>query len=619
MTVSEEVLEAKLQWLPSRYKGKWKKSTDIDHSDAAIVTRKNLYTAAEKKRIKPNDTCAIIYLESNSVADKVAKFLKETYKRKVKEVPYDGNCMYAAVCCQISRNVNRYKGKQLKQQASYFLAKYPEKFKILVAGVVCDESLESYVRNQFHDLSYGDYLMLAVIAIMFNLTITIVRPDLSVINLFHNSKKPSIVVVFNGKDGLSGHYCGTIGIEDKWVPVKGDNFSFEIKNLSNAAKSSKDAEVHFHEVQRRELKEDYDFTFDSLNQNLDKAMKVRSTIDEMEEKLQLVVKDCKDLETKLLLTRTKLLALGVKSTNFERRKTFDISGFKPKFPLTPSHNVSVPVQAHISSSTDTILQIPSPTPTTTPSTTPTVAQTHVEGDKHTSTTETVTPVEIFSDDSITEVASITTNTTPNVATSFGPFTPSSVPQVGPFTPIMSATQQQHTFQQPQQAFFQRATVPQATPPPLPQAPPSLHVASPFSAGGSVNVGHGNIIVTGGDFRFGKPLKNPYVHKCPNCEKMFTKSGDRNRHMLNSVKCNKGIKNFHCDRCDKKYANKQSLLDHISNEHTKEARYTCLYCGEKFLNNNAVVNHRRTCIRRHYNPDLGDINLDDVFFDKDANP
>ena len=74
-----------------------------------------------------------------------------------------------------------------------------------------------------------DYISLMAIAIMWNLTITIVNPKKEEIHLFPNSKMPDVVIVQNGKWGLESHYTGTVGKLDIWVPIKGLTTAKKIK------------------------------------------------------------------------------------------------------------------------------------------------------------------------------------------------------------------------------------------------------------------------------------------------------------------------------------------------------------------------------------------------------
>ena len=72
-----------------------------------------------------------------------------------------------------------------------------------------DHSLESYIRNLYGAYSYGDLIAITVIALMWNIKITIVRPDADDIKIFHNSNKCDVILVHNGREDMNGRFCAT--------------------------------------------------------------------------------------------------------------------------------------------------------------------------------------------------------------------------------------------------------------------------------------------------------------------------------------------------------------------------------------------------------------------------
>ena len=115
LNIKAEILETKLVLLDSSQKGKWIKATDLDHAVSSNVDKKDLYSQAgkKKKKIKPADACYTIYVKSNNKAKNVVNFLERKYKRKLKAVPYNGDCLFNAVLLQISHNQHRYTGNTL--------------------------------------------------------------------------------------------------------------------------------------------------------------------------------------------------------------------------------------------------------------------------------------------------------------------------------------------------------------------------------------------------------------------------------------------------------------------------------------------------------------------------
>ena len=153
-------------------------------------------------------TAKTIYAENNEQAKRIVNFIGKNYAHKLKETLQNGNFLYNSILEQILRHHQRYTSSFLRKQAAFYLASYPEVFASQIKALV-DEPLESYILNQFHRYAYGDYLILGVIDIMWNLKITIITPELEDIKVFHRSETPHILIVYNGRDSLEGHYTAT--------------------------------------------------------------------------------------------------------------------------------------------------------------------------------------------------------------------------------------------------------------------------------------------------------------------------------------------------------------------------------------------------------------------------
>ena len=145
--------------------------------------KKDLYTSAEKKKIKPSEDCQIMYFKSNEKAKNVSQYLKRQFNRQVKEVDYDGSCLFSAILVQISHHTTRYTADMLRKQTAYYLSKHWEIFSNTCEAIT-DEPLESYIKNLYYGYSYGDILCLGVIGFMWKLRITVVTPDLEELRIF---------------------------------------------------------------------------------------------------------------------------------------------------------------------------------------------------------------------------------------------------------------------------------------------------------------------------------------------------------------------------------------------------------------------------------------------------
>ena len=328
--VHPDVLEAYVIWLDTKDQGKWVKSTEINPLNPRKLTKADLYTKEERKKIKPSEECQVMFMESNHQARHITDFLKREFNRKVKEVSYDGNCMFSSILAQISHHVYKYKPEHLRKQTAYYLAKHWEKF-TATARSICDEPLESYIYNLYHGYSYGDLLCLGIIGVMWDLKITIINPELEQIKIFHSSKKPDVILVYNNRDDLNGHYCATVGVNDKWLPVRGIHHSAEVRVVANIRKHAKEAETHYHTVKRQQLKDEYDYLMEELETAVDGSLAMRTKIDNMEESMCDMASDIKTLQAKTGLLKGKLLIQGVEVEDFSKRKTFDISMLQPGY------------------------------------------------------------------------------------------------------------------------------------------------------------------------------------------------------------------------------------------------------------------------------------------------
>ena len=68
-------------------------------------------------------------------------------------------------------------------------------------------------------------------------------------------------------------------------------------------------------------------------------------------------------------------------------------------------------------------------------------------------------------------------------------------------------------------------------------------------------------------------------KCPDCEKCFHSARSLKRHSVIHLT---GEKQFACSMCNKRYAVKYKLTEHMRN-HTVERRHACELCDKKFIN------------------------------------
>lgn len=83
----------------------------------------------------------------------------------------------------------------------------------------------------------------------------------------------------------------------------------------------------------------------------------------------------------------------------------------------------------------------------------------------------------------------------------------------------------------------------------------------------------------------------YEHACPepNCGKRFYMKVTLEQHILR----HKGIKNFECPHCDKRFVCNDDRNKHINNIHLKIRKYSCPQCPATFTNSEGAKVHFRS--------------------------
>ena len=110
----------------------------------------------------------------------------------------------------------------------------------------------------------------------------------------------------------------SVGVSEDWVPIKGRDHSFVVRNVHNVRKHAKSAEEHYQEVKRSQLKDEYDFLLPELETSVDHCLEMCSTIDKMESKLCTLGSNIEYLMNKTDLLKGKLLLAGVEVQDFSR-------------------------------------------------------------------------------------------------------------------------------------------------------------------------------------------------------------------------------------------------------------------------------------------------------------
>merc|ERR1719427_1079162 len=76
--------------------------------------------------------------------------------------------------------------------------------------------------------------------------------------------------------------------------------------------------------------------------------------------------------------------------------------------------------------------------------------------------------------------------------------------------------------------------------------------------------------------------------CPSCPITFTLKVNLRRHIQ---RVHEGLKPHSCDICEKKFASKNEVKEHMT-MHTGEKAYKCLDCGKSFSQLSSLYGHRK---------------------------
>ena len=117
----------------------------------------------------------------------------------------DGFCLPRAILKQVVHHQHAFTPDMLFRMAALQMVRKPHKYYRLVEWelIQTGESYESFCTNLFQGNVWGDDLVTAVIGDMWNLAISVVSPIYAKpVPLFHDKKKPDIVLVANGGSWL---------------------------------------------------------------------------------------------------------------------------------------------------------------------------------------------------------------------------------------------------------------------------------------------------------------------------------------------------------------------------------------------------------------------------------
>ena len=150
------------------------------------------------------------------------------------------------------------------------MAKFPDKMFDITKPFLGDHSYESYIKNMYHGTKYLDIeVCIAAIALMWNIPINVVYPKEGSIPFYHPNTEPEVVIVCNQMRQPETQYTGTKIDNSKWCPIKGLDWSKEIKLLTNVKNAHQLAEKRLRECLANKVVNEFNECMTSLNQMKD--------------------------------------------------------------------------------------------------------------------------------------------------------------------------------------------------------------------------------------------------------------------------------------------------------------------------------------------------------------
>ena len=452
-----------------------------------------IYSPNEKKSVRPTKACMAMYAKNNKDAAAVTELLMGDYSRELCHVPVTVYSFCEAFLVQVSHDRHKYKSLELLQQIAFYMVQFPDKCYPIAEKFLQENSYESYIKNVYHGTKYIDVeVVTAVITMMWNLSINVVYPSKGSICFYHDEGEPDIVLVNNEMKEPENYFCSTKPTDSRWRPIKGKDWSNQIKILSNVKNAHATAEKKLRTRLVNHTVSEFNAVTQKIDEMKDELALQADKLKSMQDKIQRWSLNIAKMEGNQGVLRMRLLELGV-DVGALKKPGPGLEGihFTQMFPsTTPS--------ATVSRAEDLGQPVELETPTTT-----------VEADIHPTpavdTVDTVTPP--------TDTLTSTTSGSSTASTTSIPVSSSSAPPstaVGQIVPLSAAQISQ------------------------------LITPGPSGIGGPqqiVNIGGQNVLISGSgpgtvgtsSIRYGKILKGVHKYFCPKCQKPFTQRESLKRH------------------------------------------------------------------------------------------
>ena len=175
------------------------------------------------------------------------------------------------------------------------------------------------MKNMYHGTKYIDVeVCCAVLALMWNMKINILYPSKGSVPFYHLDCIPDVVLVFNEIQNPEGHFTDTKPDNDRWHPIRGKDWSNEIKSLTNVKNAHALAEKKLKERLVRKVVKEYNDVTVSLNSMKETLSLYLDQMKSMQEKIKTWSMNVGQMEGKQGVLRMKLLELGVSVDSLEK-------------------------------------------------------------------------------------------------------------------------------------------------------------------------------------------------------------------------------------------------------------------------------------------------------------
>ena len=192
------------------------------------------------------------------------------------------------------------------------MVQYPEKCYPIVKEYLGNHSYESYAKNVFHGTKYIDVeVVTAVITLMWNVPINVIYPSRGCIPFYHADRQPDVILVNNEMKHPENYFCTTKPKNPNWRPIKGVDWSNQIKTYSNIKNAHTNAEKRLRMRLVNKTVSEFNKVTTQLEEMKEQLSLYRDQVKSMEAKIQHWAVNVRKMEGKQGVLRLRLMELGV--------------------------------------------------------------------------------------------------------------------------------------------------------------------------------------------------------------------------------------------------------------------------------------------------------------------